>query len=126
MIASDLAEKKATLAGEHEEMQYLNLIRRIINTGEARLDRTGTGTLSIFAPGQLRFSLANDCFPLLTTKRVFYRGVAEELLWFLRGDTSAKSLQDKQIRIWDGNASREYLDSIGLTERAEGILVLLH
>ena len=53
---------------------------------------------------------------------MFWRGLAEELLWFLSGDTSAKTLQDKKIRIWDGNSSREYLDSIGLTEREEGDL----
>lgn len=59
-------------------------------------------------------------FPLLTTKRVFWRGVVEELLWFIRGSTNAKELQDKKVAIWDGNSSREYLDSIGLTDRAEG------
>lgn len=58
----------------------------------------------------MRFSLRNDVFPLLTTKRVFWRGVAEELLWFVSGDTSTKTLQDKNIHIWDGNGSREYLD----------------
>jgi len=59
---------------------------------------------------------------LLTTKKVFYRGIAEELFWFIRGSTSAKELQDKNVRIWDGNSSREFLDSIGLTEREEGDL----
>ncbi|KAF2583847.1 hypothetical protein F2Q70_00033956 [Brassica cretica] len=61
-------------------------------------------------------------FPLLTTKRVFWRGVVEELLWFISGSTNAKLLQEKGIHIWDGNASREYLDGIGLTEREEGDL----
>jgi dihydrofolate reductase/thymidylate synthase len=60
--------------------------------------------------------------PLLTTKRTFWRGVAEELLWFVKGSTSAKELQDKNVKIWDGNSSREYLDSIGLTEREVGDL----
>ena len=63
-------------------------------------------------------------FPLLTTKRVFWRGVAEELLWFIKGSTNAKELQEKDIRIWDGNSSRAYLDSIGLTQRQEGITYL--
>ena len=58
----------------------------------------------------MRFSLRDDIFPLLTTKRVFWRGVAEELLWFISGNTSAKALQEKNIKIWDGNGSREYLD----------------
>ncbi|KOO31314.1 dihydrofolate reductase-thymidylate synthase [Chrysochromulina tobinii] len=69
----------------------------------------------------MRFDLSTT-FPLLTTKRVFWRGVAEELLWFLNGETSAKKLQDKGIGIWDGNSSREYLDSIGLTDREVGDL----
>ena len=59
---------------------------------------------------------------MLTTKRVFWRGVAEELLWFIKGSTNAKLLQEKNVRIWDGNGSREYLDSIGLTDREEGDL----
>jgi len=66
----------------------------------------------------MRYDLAQS-FPVLTTKDVFWRGVAEELKWFVKGDTNAKHLSDKKIRIWDGNASRQYLDSIGLTDRAE-------
>jgi dihydrofolate reductase/thymidylate synthase len=104
----------------HEENQYLDLVRDVIENGVRRGDRTGTGTLSKFGV-QMRFDLSRD-FPLLTTKSVFWRGVAEELLWFLNGETSAKLLQDKGIKIWDGNSSREYLDSIGLTEREEGDL----
>lgn len=61
-------------------------------------------------------------FPLLTTKRVFWRGVVEELLWFIRGSTNAKELSNKKIHIWDANSTREYLDSIGLNERIEGII----
>jgi len=106
---------------EHEEHQYLNLIKKILKDGNVKGDRTGTGTRSIFG-SQMRFSLRNGRFPLLTTKRVFWRGVVEELLWFIRGSTSAKELQDKGIHIWDGNSSREYLDSIGLKDREEGDL----
>jgi dihydrofolate reductase/thymidylate synthase len=98
-----------------EEMQYLDLVRDVIENGVRKVDRTGVGTLSKFGV-QMRFDLSTT-FPLLTTKRVFWRGVAEELLWFLNGETSAKKLQDKGIGIWDGNSSREYLDSIGLTDR---------
>jgi dihydrofolate reductase/thymidylate synthase len=90
-------------------MQYLNLIRKIIDEGVKKGDRTGTGTLSIFG-AQMRFSLRNEVFPVLTTKRVFWRGVAEELLWFVSGDTNAKNLQDKNIKIWDGNGSKDYLE----------------
>jgi len=114
---SNGVEKK----GEHEEMQYLNLIKKIIDSGNQRGDRTGTGTLSLFG-AQMRFSLRGGTFPLLTTKKVFYRGIAEELFWFIRGSTSAKELQDKNVRIWDGNSSREFLDSIGLKDREEGDL----
>eukprot|EP00899_Mesostigma_viride_P015975 jgi/Mesvir1/24379/Mv11048-RA.4 len=109
-----------SLVARHEEHQYLDLIRRVIATGVERGDRTGTGTLSLFGC-QMRFNLRKS-FPLLTTKRVFWRGVSEELLWFISGDTSAKTLQDKGIKIWDGNGSREYLDSIGLTDREAGDL----
>lgn len=107
---------------QHEEYQYLNLIRYILSDGESRPDRTGTGTLSIFAPPQLRFSLRDNVFPLLTTKRVFFRAVLEELLWFVKGDTNGKHLSERGIKIWDGNGSREYLDSIGLNHRREGDL----
>ncbi|CAE6416688.1 unnamed protein product [Rhizoctonia solani] len=106
----------------HDEYQYLNLIRDVINTGATRPDRTGTGTISIFAPPSLRFSLTNNTLPLLTTKRVFLRGVIEELLWFVRGDTNAGALVEKDIHIWDGNGSRAFLDSRGLSHRKEGDL----
>lgn len=61
----------------------------------------------------MRFSLRNNNFPLLTTKRVFWRGVAEELLWFVSGCTSAKELSNKGIHIWDANGSRDFLDKQG-------------
>uniref|UniRef100_A0A182QNV2 Thymidylate synthase n=1 Tax=Anopheles farauti TaxID=69004 RepID=A0A182QNV2_9DIPT len=111
--------------GDHqrndEEQAYLQLIRDIINKGSKRLDRTGVGTLSIFG-AQMRYSLRDGTIPLLTTKKVFFRGVAEELLWFVKGSTNAKDLQAKGIRIWDGNSTREFLDSCGFTDREEGDL----
>jgi len=105
----------------HDENQYLDLIRTIIKTGNRKGDRTGTGTISLFG-AQMRFSLRDGQFPLLTTKRVFWRGLAEELLWFIKGSTSAKELQDKDVRIWDGNSSREFLDKSGFKDREEGDL----
>lgn len=105
-----------------EELQYLDLCKRIIEEGEFRPDRTGTGTYSIFAPPQLRFSLRDNVFPLLTTKRVFTKGIILELLWFIAGCTDGKRLSEQGVRIWEGNGSREYLDSIGLTDRREGDL----
>jgi len=69
----------------------------------------------------MRFNL-RETFPLLTTKKVFWRGIVEELLWFLKGSTNSKILSDKGIKIWDANGSRKYLDSIGLANREEGDL----
>lgn len=105
---------------EHDEEQYLTLIRQIITKGIARDDRTGVGTVSIFG-AQMRFSLRNQ-FPLLTTKRVFWRAVAEELLWFISGSTDARVLQDKGIKIWDGNSTRKFLDASGFEARQVGDL----
>lgn len=105
---------------QHEEMQYLNAIRDILRTGTHKSDRTGTGTISKFG-----LTMKFDCsksFPLLTTKDTFWRGIVEELIWFINGDTNAKHLQEKKVRIWDGNCSREFLDKLGLTEREEGDL----
>ncbi|KAI5421548.1 hypothetical protein KIW84_045099 [Lathyrus oleraceus] len=92
----------------------------ILSPCTSKGDRTGTGTLSKFGC-QMRFNLHRG-FPLLTTKRVFWRGVVKELLWFISGSTNAKVLQEKGIHIRDDNASREFLDSIGLSEREEGDL----
>ena len=61
-----------------------------------------------------------DVFPLLTTKKVFWRGVMEELLWFVAGKTDGKELSAKGVRIWDANGSRAFLDNLGFTEREEG------
>ncbi|XP_019165413.1 PREDICTED: putative bifunctional dihydrofolate reductase-thymidylate synthase [Ipomoea nil] len=105
---------------KHEEHMYLKLVEEIIENGASKEDRTGTGTLSKFGC-QMRFNLRKS-FPLLTTKKVFWRGVVEELLWFISGSTNAKLLQEKGIHIWDGNASRDYLDSIGLVDRDDGDL----
>lgn len=104
-----------------EEMQYLDLCRDIIENGTKRGDRTGTGTLSKFGV-QMRYSLRDNTLPLITTKRTFWRGVAEELLWFISGDTDANALAEKDIHIWDGNGSREFLDQRGLSHREVGDL----
>jgi thymidylate synthase len=79
--------------------QYLNLMQDVMDNGVQRNDRTGTGTLSLFGR-QLRFGLRRS-FPLLTTKRVFFKGVAHELLWILSGDTNIKYLQENGVHIWD-------------------------
>lgn len=86
--------------------QYLDLLDKIMRDGVVKGDRTGTGTRSIFG-FQMRFDL-EDGFPLLTTKRVFLKGVIRELLWFLAGDTNIKYLVDNGVHIWDNDAYRYY------------------
>ncbi|MFZ4081773.1 MAG: thymidylate synthase [Pirellula sp.] len=81
------------------EQQYLDLLQRIYDHGDAKADRTGTGTRSIFG-AQMRFSL-EDSFPLLTTKKLSFRFIAFELFWFLRGETNIEYLKEHKVTIWD-------------------------
>lgn len=109
-----------SLRPKHDEYQYLSAVAEIIESGHEKSDRTGTGTLSKFGM-QMRYNLV-DQFPLLTTKRVFWRGVLEELLWFIKADTNANNLAAKNVRIWDKNGAREFLDNLGLNDREVGDL----
>ena len=86
--------------------QYLDLLTRIKTEGAVKTDRTGTGTKSVFGH-QMRFDLSEG-FPLLTTKKVFLKGIIHELLWFLNGDTNIKYLVDNGVHIWDNDAYRYY------------------
>lgn len=114
-----------------EEEAYLELVRNIATKGVECNDRTGVGTRSLLGE-QLRFRLYRTggsgaeeeeiVMPLLTTKRVFWRGVYEELLWFISGDTDARNLASKDVHFWDANGTREFLDEQGLTTYKEGTL----
>jgi thymidylate synthase len=83
----------------HYEEQYLSLMRRIWTEGTVQRDRTGVGTKALFG-AQMRFSLADDAVPLLTTKRVFWKTAAREMLWFLTGNTNIRPLLQQKVRIW--------------------------
>ncbi len=116
--SKDVDDLKFCVYQKHEEYQYINLIKDIIGNGVKKGDRTGIGTVSVFGR-TMRFNLEHN-FPLLTTKRVFWRGIVEELLWFLKGQTNSKLLSQRGVKIWDGNTSREFLDKVGLTNYQEG------
>jgi thymidylate synthase len=103
---------------ESMELQYINLIKHILENGISKDDRTGIGTLSIFSYN-MTFNL-RESFPLLTTKKVYWKGVVEELLWFISGSTDSNVLKEKGVRIWEGNSSREFLDSRGLSHYDQG------
>jgi dihydrofolate reductase/thymidylate synthase len=102
------------------EMVYLNHCKEILDKGTERTDRTGTGTVSIFG-SQIRFDIS-ESYPLLTTKFVSHKNIIEELLWILRGDTDVKILEDRGVKIWSANVSREFLDNQGKFDYTEGIL----
>jgi thymidylate synthase len=102
-----------------EESCYLKLLKDVFENGWTKKGRNGN-TKSMFGK-TLEFDLRNG-FPLLTTKKMFWRGVVEELLFFIRGDTDTKLLSDKKIKIWEGNTSREFLDSIGKKRRRVGVM----
>lgn len=86
-------------AADQPDTQYEELLRRVLDTGTPKEDRTGTGTVSLFGE-TLRYDLS-ETFPLVTTKRVHFKSLAVELLWFLRGDTNVRWLQERGVKIWD-------------------------
>lgn len=94
------------------EQGYLDLLHKILHYGNEKSDRTGTGTISLFGE-KLEFDLL-DAVPILTTKKVLWKKVIIELLWFLKGDTNVKNLQDQGVNFWNDNTTREFLDSRGL------------
>jgi thymidylate synthase len=88
------------------EKQYLKLLKDILDNGVEKQDRTGTGAISVFGR-QIRHNMSKG-FPLLTTKKMYWKGIVTELLWFLRGDTNIKYLVDNDCHIWDGDAWANY------------------
>ena len=94
-----MAEPATPQTGAAVDMQYEDLLRRVMDTGAVKSDRTGTGTRSVFG-AQLRYDLSAG-FPLVTTKKVHLRSIVLELLWFLRGDGNARWLQERGVTIWD-------------------------
>ena len=94
------------------ENGYLSLLKETLANGENKMTRNGN-VISSFG-SMINFKNINEYFPLITTKKMFFRGIVEELLWFLRGSTNANELKMKNVHIWDGNSTREYLDSLGL------------
>lgn len=101
----------------HEEYQYLTLINDIINNGKMINGRNGNA-LTIFGSA-MHFSLENNNIPILTTKKVAVKTCIKELLWFINGSTNNKILKDQGVHIWDGNGSRDFLDSRGLDNLEE-------
>lgn len=102
------------------ESGYLKLLDDTLQNGEKRTTRNGE-VYSQFG-SMIVFDNISEAFPLITTKKMFFRGICEELLWFLRGSTNSAELQEKGVHIWDGNSSREYLDKVGLVHYEENEL----
>lgn len=96
----------------NEEHFYLDLIQNILENGEERIDRTGVGTFSLFGT-RLEFDLSKG-FPLLTTRKMAWKSILRELLWFISGSTDVTVLQKQNVHIWDGNTSKEFMEKNGL------------
>ena len=102
------------------EYEYLGLLEKVRSSGDISSNRTGIDTISLFGP-QIEFDLSQS-FPLLTTKRMGLKTIFEELMWFLRGQTNNKILQNKKVHIWDGNSTPEYMATRGLSHYPPGEL----
>jgi thymidylate synthase len=105
--------------GNELDLQYQDLLQHILDNGVEKKDRTGTGTLSVFGY-QIRHNM-KDGFPLLTTKKMAWKTMVTELLWFLRGDTNIKYLVDNNCHIWDGDAYKNYEKSIIQSHKENGL-----
>jgi len=119
-VTSESSKRSIYTSLVHEENQYINLIKDIINYGTLEKGRNGN-TKMVFG-GAMHFSLENNKIPILTTKKVAWKTCLKELLWFISGKTDNSILQNQNVKIWNGNSSREYLDSIGLKNNNENDL----
>lgn len=99
-------------SSDHWEWQYLDLMRRIWNQGDERIDRTGIGTRSVFG-AQIRFDLSGGAMPLITTKRVYWKTSAREFLWFLTGETNIRPLVQQGVKIWNEWPHANYVKATG-------------
>ena len=122
MLKRVLSKNKSGKYGStpHDEYQYLHLIDDILLYGVMEYGRNGNAKTVVGSA--MHFSLENNTIPFLTTKKVAWKTCTKELFWFISGKTDNRILQEQNVGIWNGNASREYLDNIGLYDRAENDL----
>ena len=92
------------------DTEYFRLLKTILDTGRTKHNRTGVDTIGVFG-AQAKFDVSMDAFPILTTKKVWFKGIVHELLWFLKGDTNIKYLVDNGVHIWDEWAAKRYFDA---------------
>lgn len=115
-LQANYSIRKYHRQGVYEEVtQYFNLVKRVLSESNHRDNRTNEQTLSVFG-ARMEFNLLGGIVPLLTSKKMFWRGIVEELLWFISGSTDTRVLSDKGIHIWDGNSSPEFLSKLGLPD----------
>ena len=112
--------KKGNNGDIHDEYQYISLISDILNDGKLVKGRNGN-TLCVFGSA-MHFNLENNIIPILTTKKVAWKTCAKELFWFIKGSTNNNILKNQNVNIWNGNGSREFLDSRGLNHLNENDL----
>ena len=120
MLKTSLEHIKYRNNTKHDENQYLNLINDILKENDEFIGRNGK-TLAVFGSA-MHFSLENNIIPFLTTKKLAWKTCLKELLWFIKGQTSNNILNNQKVNIWNGNSTREYLDSRGLNHYKENDL----
>ena len=116
-VVTSESSKRNCFGTKHEEHQYLRLISDIIDYGTMETGRNGKAK-TVFGAA-MHFSLDNNVIPILTSKKVAWKTCLKELLWFIKGSTSNIELKKQNVKIWNGNASREFLDSRGLVNNKE-------